>query len=189
MRRRITLIVLMLIAGAIVNVAVAWGGHAICNSTTRQLIVKAYAPIEGYAADQIVNEQLFWTSFDYLPQILNSKINGDWPQLRLIEQGWPCRCLSCNGVWRGADFEWSTALGFTGFDESGNARDIPFADVVIWPGFAINTIFYAAIVWLLFFTPGAVRRTIRRRRGLCPACAYPIGTSPVCTECGNGVLQ
>ena len=55
----------------------------------------------------------------------------------------------------------------------------------IWPGFAINTIFYAAILWLLFFAPGAVRRTIRRKRGLCPACAYPIGTSPVCTECGN----
>jgi hypothetical protein len=25
----------------------------------------------------------------------------------------------------------------------------------------------------------------RARRGLCPACAYPIGTSPVCTECGK----
>ena len=59
----------------------------------------------------------------------------------------------------------------------------------VWSGFAINTIFYAAILWLLFFTPGAVRRTIRRKRGLCPACAYPIGTSPVCTECGNHVVS
>jgi hypothetical protein len=24
----------------------------------------------------------------------------------------------------------------------------------------------------------------RLKTGLCPACAYPIGTSPVCTECG-----
>jgi hypothetical protein len=55
----------------------------------------------------------------------------------------------------------------------------------IWPGFAINTIFYAAILWLLFFAPGSLRRMIRRRRGLCPACAYPVGTSPVCTECGQ----
>jgi hypothetical protein len=55
----------------------------------------------------------------------------------------------------------------------------------IWPGFAINTIFYAAILWVVWFTPGMVRRRIRRRRGLCPACAYPIGLSPVCTECGN----
>jgi hypothetical protein len=58
----------------------------------------------------------------------------------------------------------------------------------IWPFFAINTIFYAAILWLLFFAPGSVRRMIRRRRGLCPACAYPVGTSPVCTECGKPVI-
>jgi hypothetical protein len=55
-------------------------------------------------------------------------------------------------------------------------------------GFAINTIFYAAILWLLFFAPASVRRMIRRRRGLCPACAYPVGTSPVCTECGAAVV-
>jgi hypothetical protein len=54
----------------------------------------------------------------------------------------------------------------------------------IWPGFAINTIFYAAMLWLLFVTPGAARRWRRRRRGLCPNCAYPVGQSPTCTECG-----
>jgi hypothetical protein len=57
----------------------------------------------------------------------------------------------------------------------------------IWPGFAINTIFYAAILWLLFATPGFVRRRLRARRGQCPACAYPVGASNVCTECGRPV--
>jgi hypothetical protein len=57
----------------------------------------------------------------------------------------------------------------------------------MWPGFAINTIFYAAILWLLWITPGKIRRFIRIRRGRCPACAYPVGTSPVCTECGTPV--
>jgi hypothetical protein len=57
----------------------------------------------------------------------------------------------------------------------------------IWPGFAINTIFYAAVLWVMFFAPGKVKRTIRRRRGLCPTCAYPVGSSPVCTECGAAV--
>jgi hypothetical protein len=28
---------------------------------------------------------------------------------------------------------------------------------------------------------------VRLSMGLCPACAYPIGTSPVCTECGKPV--
>ena len=54
-------------------------------------------------------------------------------------------------------------------------------------GFAVNTIVYAAILWLLFAAPFALRRRIRARRGQCPACAYPIGTSNVCTECGKAV--
>ena len=56
----------------------------------------------------------------------------------------------------------------------------------IWPGFAINTLFYAGIVWLLIPGPFALRRLIRRRRGLCPACGYDIrhGEHEACPECG-----
>jgi hypothetical protein len=57
----------------------------------------------------------------------------------------------------------------------------------IWPGFAINTVFYAAICWLLFAAPFAVRRRRRIKRGLCQSCAYPVGTSDVCTECGRPI--
>jgi hypothetical protein len=57
----------------------------------------------------------------------------------------------------------------------------------LWPGFAINTIFYAGILWVLFAIPGRVRRWRRIKRGLCPACAYPVGDSAVCTECGKQV--
>ena len=55
----------------------------------------------------------------------------------------------------------------------------------IWPGFAVNTLFYAGVLWVVFAGPLALRRMIRRRRGQCPTCAYPIGQSPVCTECGT----
>jgi hypothetical protein len=59
---------------------------------------------------------------------------------------------------------------------------LPYA--LVWPGFAINTLFYAGVLWVLLCGPFALRRMIRRRRGLCAQCAYPIGQSPVCTECG-----
>jgi hypothetical protein len=66
----------------------------------------------------------------------------------------------------------------------------------LWPGFAINTIFYAAIVWFLSFAPGAIRRRIggvRRKRGQCAACGYSLQGTPdieMCPECGNPcVLQ
>ncbi len=55
----------------------------------------------------------------------------------------------------------------------------------IWPGFAINTLLYAALLWLLIPGPFVLRRFLRLRRGLCPKCAYPIGESSVCTECGK----
>jgi hypothetical protein len=57
----------------------------------------------------------------------------------------------------------------------------------IWPGFAINTLFYAGVLWVMCAVSLALRRMIRRRRGQCPACAYPIGSSTVCTECGRPV--
>jgi hypothetical protein len=58
-----------------------------------------------------------------------------------------------------------------------------------WPGFAVNTLFYAAILWLLIPGPFALRRLIRRRRGLCPRCAYPVGASSTCSECGRPLPQ
>jgi hypothetical protein len=60
----------------------------------------------------------------------------------------------------------------------------------IWPGFAINTIFYAVLLWLLWITPGKIRRYRTRRRRMrehrCLACNYQIaeGVGPNCSECG-----
>ena len=56
----------------------------------------------------------------------------------------------------------------------------------IWPGFTINTPFYAAILWLLIPGPFALRRVIRRKRGLCVACNYDLrhADHDACPECG-----
>jgi hypothetical protein len=58
----------------------------------------------------------------------------------------------------------------------------------IWRGFAINTVFYAGVLWLLFAAPSALRRRRRIKRGLCPQCAYDlrgsVGGSQQCPECG-----
>jgi hypothetical protein len=72
--------------------------------------------------------------------------------------------------------------------KTGVPRDLPLRP--IWPGFAINTLFYAGLLWLLFAAPFALRRRFRGgriKRGLCPACAYPVGDTTVCTECGKAV--
>ena len=71
----------------------------------------------------------------------------------------------------------------------------------VWPGFAINTIFYGAALWLVFcaghgFVSRRIRRK-RRRRGQCLHCGYdlrgqappPEGQSTKCPECGRSATQ
>ncbi len=57
----------------------------------------------------------------------------------------------------------------------------------LWFGFAVHTLFYAAILWLLACGLIAMRRLVRLKRGLCPACGYPMGESAVCSECGKAL--
>lgn len=59
-------------------------------------------------------------------------------------------------------------------------RPIPF-------GFAVNSVLYAMLSWLLVDQTRRLRALNRIRRNLCPACAYPRGSSPVCTECGEAL--
>ncbi|MEE8155134.1 MAG: hypothetical protein V3T53_09310 [Phycisphaerales bacterium] len=69
----------------------------------------------------------------------------------------------------------------------GYRSELPF--LPIWPGFALNTILYAAFLWVLTLGPFTARRIIRRKRGLCPKCGYDLrGTARmICSECGHKV--
>jgi hypothetical protein len=76
-----------------------------------------------------------------------------------------------------------TSSGWT-FPAVFEKRLVPYRP--LWPGFAINTIFYAAILGMPFILRGPVRRFIRIRHHRCPACGYEIaeGVGPRCSECG-----
>jgi hypothetical protein len=112
-------------------------------------------------------------------------------------RGWPCFALSQATIFtdetarrtRGIGY-WTTVNSFVvghypkaRVRPGGVPKSLPLRP--LWPGFAINTMFYAAILWLLIFAPFTLRRWRRMRRGLCAACAYPVGSSSVCTESGK----
>lgn len=64
-------------------------------------------------------------------------------------------------------------------------RQIPIRPMPL--GFAANTLFYASPLLVLFVVLPAWKRHRRRRRGLCPRCAYKLaGAQPdaPCPECG-----
>ena len=128
-------------------------------------------------------------------------LNGRAPLPFSIQyrSGWPVQSLCGGGYSDGsgrprwipptACVQWLFAIPVTqtiqGFD--GNfVRVLPCCP--IWPGFAINTIFYAAILWLLWAAPGAIRRLRRKQRGQCIHCGYDLrglaDQTTCCPECG-----
>ena len=108
--------------------------------------------------------------------------------------GWPMLSMFARsrGSWWGVDdqspqggirINWSSS-------SSRSYRILPC--YAILPGFAINTIFYAAMLWL-FAAPFALRRRIRIKRGQCASCGYSLRgrgnvDSDKCPECGQATL-
>lgn len=59
----------------------------------------------------------------------------------------------------------------------------------LWPGFLINTLFYALLLCIAWRLPGVLRRAVRRRRGRCVGCGYDrdgLDPGAACPECGEG---
>nr|CAP48609.1 putative integron gene cassette protein [uncultured bacterium] len=101
-------------------------------------------------------------------------------EVAVICAGWPC--LSLEGE---RHFEpQPVTYRFAWLVQESSVREWRFVPLLpIRPGFAVNTLFYAAVFWL----PFVVRRWLRARRGLCHRCAFPMGESAVCTECGKAL--
>jgi hypothetical protein len=111
--------------------------------------------------------------------------------LNVYRSGWPALALQ--------SFSGRAAL-YPGLDERAEglptprwlARLSPAAGILLpsrplWPGFALDTAFYAAIALTLWSAPPAIRRRLRHSRGHCPACGYDLKGAPsaTCPECGS----
>jgi hypothetical protein len=112
--------------------------------------------------------------------------------------GWPAFAFQSSGqrIGTGADFR-TTGVQLPMWIQKMHLGTAHLPVQAIWPGFAINTVFYAAILWLLFAAPFALRKWRRIRRGMCAKCGYDLRGSPhpsplpegegvpVCPECGT----
>ncbi len=184
MKHRLFTIVLFLLLGAVVNVAVAWG-CAVWPASSR------WRPVSGYtssfarversrrlgcdrvATDGVANNVVHFTSLELESGLPLRALTGFELYVLRLSAG-PNRRLvrgDRNGLW---------SLGWT-------SPGLPLRP--LWPGFLANTLLCATLLWLLIPGPFALRRLIRRERGLCPKCAYPMGESSICSECGNALPQ
>ena len=204
-------------AGAIINIAVAWG----CSTWI------GFAPGSGRAAFYHGASRAFVSSerwqrrghvrqdfqFAYLLPYerfgtdplddpdFRAALEGNFIRFE-VRAGWPQLSVRCYRTAAGATYIGDTMVSETlpaNVDVIGDIPRSPRAGTVpalrfaglpcvpIWPGFAINTMFYAAIVWLCVAAPLVIRRWRRVRQRRCTDCGYPIGESAVCTECGTAV--
>jgi hypothetical protein len=158
---RIFVFLLLVGGGAIINVAVAW--------TVSNTVGELYQITGRHAGLKY--------------EITRQYADGTLTRSRYpegIAVGWPLPALVN---------EPASHAGVVGSMTILPASRIELPRQPVWPGFAINTLFYAGILYLLFAVPFTIRRHRRVRRGLCPKCAYPVGTSEVCTECGAAVKR
>jgi len=197
MRRRIAGITALLIAGAAVNVAVAWGFNLLPYSSGGETYLPDSADLDwwvsnappGFPANPagVHETQGFGRSISMMYEHeTDTSGNSLGDNVGHFQYGWPCLSME-SSIW--IDRRNRIAINQNRFliPNGWLGAGTWISTKPNWPGFLANTLFYAAILWGLFFTLGQVWRTLRRRRGLCPACAYPIGASPVCTECGAKV--
>ena len=81
-----------------------------------------------------------------------------------------------------------TSASFVQNDEWGGDGYLDTGLVLSVPGVLVNPMLLALMTWFVVIAPLIIlyktRRRYRKRKGLCPACAYPIGSSNRCSECG-----
>ena len=208
MKRRLLIIAVFLLLGAVVNVAVAWG----CEMWAPVPPTPAGIPIEEgsdwprrvdaeWPAPQMHETVSSWGLtwlLTYSPIVPpRALIQGETINYgqTILQSGWPVRALEYEVrlVQRHKSPDETTWIANAGLVPSDlvpsdhRFRRLPIRPV--WPGFAVNTVFHAVTTWLLICGPFVLRRFLRVRRGLCPKCAYPMGESSVCTECGGALAK
>jgi hypothetical protein len=186
------------------SVAIQVSGCPMCG-----LAASMYKPLDQAAFEQVVPKWSTVRTREALAARM-AAIDQYGATLNEFASGWPLLALrrscitSVNYVIVADGSVGSARIEY--FEETGCLRlprtiatklaveTMPIAPIL--PGFAINTVFYAAVLWMLFAlgrTPFALRKWRRIRRGQCPKCGYDLRggatDSTTCPECGGSLLQ
>ena len=106
-------------------------------------------------------------------------------EVAVIQCGWPLpafRGVALPSRMLGTEYEHAVRLR----PAPASGRHTQFRMIPLqplWLGLLVDSSFFAALAVGISAIPWC-RRRARIRRGLCPSCAYPVGDSSPCTECG-----
>ncbi len=196
MRRWLFSVVVCSIFGAITNVAVAWGCALWSpfrppvplqsDAFVSKLRTRLFDPVEPgcWGGNSFVG---FGTrcqvaiGYDKARQGREGTVGLLWSH----EAGFPMLCLY--GAEAGCFLPWTELYDQVWLvdppSDLGQGRHLPIQPT--WPGFAVNTLFYAGLLWLPF-APRVLRPYVRRRCGRCLNCGYDLrgDLAQGCPECG-----
>lgn len=228
MKRYLLIAAIFLVAGAVVNVGVAWGcafwlqvftgdfESAPDHPTGSGILRAAKFSRSGAAYYEVLRlrgvflhessgsgpkpEELLprWTGLgNASPAYEAGKVSKDyrgvdargWPMLSLwLELAGPVSPLEARGGVDTSKLRKATWMGGSRpVRRYGYSFPVALPLRPLWLGFAVNTLFYAPTLWLLACGLLAMRRLVRVKRSLCPACGYPRAESAVCSECGKAL--
>ncbi len=145
-----------------------------------------------------------WVSVDEMVPAVD-KLMSDH-ELLLLDAGWPMASLAASNpilranlstsalqtptAWRDIRWglpapDWLRPNPTVVRQNNAVGRVLPIQPLPI--GFAANVLVFALTLPGLSEGSRWCQRRLRAARGLCPHCSYPIGASPVCTECGKPI--
>lgn len=201
-----TRIVLLLMLGAIVNVALAW----VCATTLEFAPWRDTQPADSVQIDFWKRNAPPWVDDEPVQLFTRrwSAIGGNGEVIFEEPQGMDSAPPSVEHVVTGFPF---ASLAYEWWFDSSSVFDGPSAIRreerrgvwepriqvrefksfglplrPIWPGFLVDTLLSAAVIWTLYASFVVRRRRRRLKRGRCPTCNYDLRatTTGVCPECG-----
>ncbi|MFM9958667.1 MAG: hypothetical protein ACKVZJ_11365 [Phycisphaerales bacterium] len=209
-RRIVVRAISMLLCGAALNVAVAWAlpwaASYWYQGLTPPTVKEMNAPLStlGIPLGVPLPDRSHRTEYPFSThwQIMWDGLpgNANVEQIRnrpivayLTHWGWPMRSLQIQTMRKMCEYGRTTVpLVPSHFPEWRTGVDIGskrYPLFPVWPGFAINTLFYAAIVASICLGLTRLRAARRNRAGRCPACGYDrrgLADGTPCPECGQG---
>jgi hypothetical protein len=189
-RRHLLIILVLTLAGAAINLPIAAqfvsSGRFPLRSVPKLNVIGASAaqypwpqpPAEGQPSWPPPTQYQVQSEFAHTRiDAWSSKNNQAGFQMQCDRYGWPLPSLEeSNRWWPWDNVTWQTA----------ERPERPMH--LVWSGVLLNPLMFALGIWALFLgLPAAwlaLRARLRKKRGLCAKCAYPLVPSGVCPECG-----
>ena len=199
MKRRVAFILVLLALGVLLNIAIAWLVADVADpefeisdfviepsrDSWAVMATRGFGYLDVAAMITLRSPELEVTD-DRIPRWsrirnLPSYREGDpMPIMHDLAFGWPALSM-----WYSVDVARAPDSGSViSRTTAGAFSEFEYPLRVLWPGFALNSAFYAGVLALLILGQRGLRRDWRRRHGRCPLCGYPQGASARCSECG-----